>query len=341
MSILVLNDTRVDRHHGCYAVMAAIGALLERNALGPVRYWPAHTEWRGSAEFDAALAAARLVVINGEGTIHHDRPAGRRLLEAGARARDTGVPVALINTGWEANGPDFVAMLDHFDLLAARDSRSAARMAEGGAEVRVVPDLSLWHARANMPQTVAGTRAGIGFTDNVDRFKSLALERLRRACGGETLVIGHGTAGFGGWAGFLREGIGLREDIRHPARLAGLVALRHRLWRAGLPATDAFLARIARLELLVSGRFHACTLALATGTPVIAQSSNTGKIAALFHDAGLDQWRGEVTLDRVSVQEARARRWSEAERAALDAYLAGAVTAAEGLFVDLARLVAR
>ena len=251
------------------------------------------------------------------------------------------MPVALINTGWEANGPDFVAMLAHFDLLAARDSRSAARMAEGGAEVRVVPDLSFWHARAHAPQPESGARAGIGFTDNVDRFKSLALERLRRVCGGETLAIGHGTAGLGGWAGFLREGIGLREDIRHPARLAGLVALRHRLWRAGHPETDAFFSRIARLELLVSGRFHACTLALATGTPVIAQSSNTGKIAALFHDAGLDQWRGEVTLDRAFVQEARARGWSTAERAALDAYLAGAVTAAEGLFADLATLAAR
>ena len=341
MSVLVINDTRVDRHHGCYAVMATIGTMLERYALGPVCYWPAHAEWRDNADFECALAVARLVVINGEGTIHHNRPAGRRLLDAGMRAREAGVPVALINTGWEANGPDFVAMLDNIDLIAARDSRSAEQMAEGGANVRIVPDLSFWYAHNHAPQPVEGTRSGFGFTDNVNRFKALALERLRRACEGETVAICHGTAGFVGLAGFLREGIGMREDIRHPARLVELLALRHRLWRVSHVETDVFLAQLARLELLVSGRFHACTLALATGTPVIAQSSNTGKIAALFHDVGLEQCRGEVILNTASVQQARTHGWSEAERASLDVYLTGAITAVEQLFADLAKLAAR
>ena len=112
MSVLVINDTRVDMHHGCYAVMATIGELLERQALGPSFYWPAHAEWRNNPDFEAVLAKAKLVVINGEGTIHHDRPAGRRLLEAGKKANDVNVPVALINTGWEGNGLDLQAMLD-------------------------------------------------------------------------------------------------------------------------------------------------------------------------------------------------------------------------------------
>jgi hypothetical protein len=340
-SVLVINDTRVDQHNGCSSVMGAIAALLERNGLGPVFYWPAHAELRGVAKFDAALRAAKLVVINGEGTIHHDRSAGRRLLEAGRLARQSGVPVALINAAWEGNGTEFTRMLKHFDLLAARDSRSAMFMAEGGAEVRVVPDLSLWHAQAQAPRPVATARAGIGFTDNVDRFKSLELERLRRACGGETLSIGHGSAGVGGWARFLRAGVAIREDCRSPMRLAALLQLRHRLWRRGSADTGLFMARIASLELLVSGRFHACTLAFANGTPVVAQSSNTGKISALFHDAGLEPWRGNLTLGPAAVQGARARGWSEAERAALAAYLSRALTAAEELFFDLARLAGR
>lgn len=309
--------------------------------LGPLRFWPAHVEWRENADFEAALADARLVVINGEGTIHHDRLAGWILLQAGERARQASVPVALINTGWEANGAEFVKMLNNFDLLAARDSRSATRMAAGGADVRIVPDLSIWHARAHTPQPNAVERAGIGFTDNVDRFKALSLERLRRTCGGETLTIGHSMCGCRGWGGFLRDGIGLREDIRHPMRLARLLVLRHRLWLEAESNSDGFLERISRLDLLVSGRFHACTFAISTGTPVIAQSSNTGKIAALFHDAGLEPWRSDFLLEPEAVEEARDYGWSKAEHEALDTYLATAMNEAEKLFVDLARLASR
>lgn len=339
LPVLVVNDTRVDRHHGCHAVMAAILALLERNGMRAAHFWPAHADWRGDPEFDRALAEVRLVVVNGEGTIHHELPAGRRLLEVGGRARAQGVPVALINAGWEANGPDMVARLVDFDLVAARDSRSAKQMGAGGAEVRVVPDLSFWHSLALVPGPSADhPREGVGFTDNVERLKALELERLRRACWGKTLAISQAAPGCLSGLRFLRGGVSLRQDLRHPTRLAALLRLRRRLWRQTDTNHAAFLHRIAGFELLVSGRFHACTLALAMGTPVIAQSSNTGKIAALFHDAGLAPRRAALPLDTKAVREERARGWSRQERANLDLYLACARTAAETLFEDLSGL---
>lgn len=341
MSVLVVNDTRVDQHHGCYAVMAAIGELLKCNVPGNVHYWPAHAEWRGNSDFDAILAAARLVVINGEGTIHHDRPAGRRLLEVGSYAKAAGIPVALINTGWECNGPDLVAMLDHFDLLAARDSRSAERMALSGAQVRVVPDLSLWHVTNQDSGEAMCPRAGIGFTDNVDRFKALELARLRRACKGMPLSICYSNNRLSSWAQFLRDGVAIRQDPIHPVRLAALLRARHELWRRSSTDTGAFIAQVAHLDLLVSGRFHACTLALANGTPVIAHSSNTGKIAALFHDAGIEEWRSVVNLDPGAVSDACVRGWSASERDNLRGYLASATQATEVLFSDLSDLATR
>jgi len=129
-----MNDTRGDRHHGCQAVMSAICSLMERNGMRATHFWPAHADWRNDSGFDAALGSARLAIINGEGTIHHDRPAGRRLLEAGMKAHAAGVPVALINTGWEANDIQLAEMLTWFNLVAARDSRSARQMRAAGAE---------------------------------------------------------------------------------------------------------------------------------------------------------------------------------------------------------------
>jgi len=339
-----VNDTRVDRHLGCAAVMEAIIALLGRNGLRAVAFWPAHAEWQGDNQFELALNTSRLVIVNGEGTIHHNSLAGRRLLEVGARARAAGVPAAIVNTGWEANGPDLLSLLDDFDLIAARDSRSAEQMRAGGANVRIVPDLSLWFARVRGSAMVAGPdvtqRKGIGVTDNVDRLKALALERLREACVGRTLSIVHGAPGLLGWARFLRMGVALSKDLHHPARTIALLRMRHRLWLQKEPDIGRFLYRLASLELLVSGRFHACTLALATETPMVTQSSNTSKIASLFHDAGLDAWRCELSLNADCVQEARTMGWTTQERENLRAYLNDASRATDVLFADLAKLAA-
>jgi len=316
--------------------MGVIEHLLAAHGMKAVAFWPAHADWRNDPAFDGALAQARLVIVNGEGTVHHDRPAGRCLMEIGAAARARGIPAALINAGWEENGPELTAMLADFALVSARDSQGAAAMGPGPADLRVVPDLSLCSVPA--APRASGPRDGIGFTDNVDRMKSLELDRLRRACGGRVVSIHQG--GDGGYLGFLRDGISMREDLKVPRRALGILRLRHLLWAGRTTDTAAFRDGLARLRLLVSGRFHACTLSLALGTPFVAQASNTGKIAALARDAGLDEWRTSSRLTPDEIARAADRGWSKTEERNRAAYVADARARAETLFADLRRLAA-
>lgn len=338
--VLLMNDTRVDHHHGCSSVMTAITHLIERNGMIVDRYWPANADWRGVEAFENALKRAELVVVNGEGTIHHNRPAGRRLVEVGAAARAAGKPVALINTGWEANSDDLTDCLQNFDLVAARDTKSAIQMRAGSDQVRTVPDLSFYFASmvlSEQPHVDQGSRDGIGFTDNVDRTKAVVLENLRRQSRGQTVsVLQNGTDGY---LRFLRNGLSLREDFKTPAFAASLINLRHRLWGANIDDPVRFLKALSGLKLLVAGRFHACTLAIALGTPFVAQSSNTGKIAALAEDVRLDSWRTSGTLTVEGIREAAARGWSETEVENRKAYQAAAQVKSETLFADLRRLV--
>ena len=312
--------------------MATLGKLLDETGFAVSVSHPAHRDWRADGRFLDALRASRLLIVNGEGTIHHDRPAGRILLEAGAAARAEGVPAALINAGWEGNGPALASLLARFALVSLRDSRSAAEVRDAGIDCRVVPDLSLY--RRETPTEPRG-RDGIGFTDNVERLRAVELDRCRRDAGGEPVSILYGDRGTSGYLRFLRAGVGLREDLAAPGRLAKLVRLRHRLWRAATPDTGAFIDRLARLRLLVSGRFHACTLALGVGTPFVAVASNTGKIAALIEDAGLDDWRLRVPLEAAAIQTAAERGWSGVERRNISDYLARTREAVDGLFRDL------
>lgn len=332
---LLVNDTRSDCHHGCDAVIASIERLMEQHGLEGIAYWPAHKDWNESLEFDDALVRARLVIVNGEGTIHHDRPAGRKLLQIGARAKASGVPTALINTSWEANGPDLLAMLDDFTLVSARDTRSAESMGANGCNVSVVPDLSI----CTPSSKVVAARSGIGVTDNVDRFKALALDRCRRALGADGRTVSIAYPSEMGLGGYLRRGLSLREDLLAPERLIRLIAMRRAQWQVAKgPGLIDFLDRLGRLELLVSGRFHACTLALVSDTPFVAQASNTGKIAAMVCDAGLEPWRADPELNPDVLRQIAARGWSEAEKLARTTYLESAHQAADSLFADLAAL---
>lgn len=332
--VVVVNDTRVDRHHGCSRVMSALETLISRIG-GEVAYrLPAHADWSVDGNFDSQLANSRLMVINGEGTLHHDRPAGKRLLLAAAHARSMGVPVALVNAGWEANGVELTALLDNVDLLAVRDSQSADELHRAGRACRVVPDLSLY-APAAEP---TGVRRGVGYTDSVNPSMSVMLDRSRRERGGVPVAIQYSLPGGAARLWFLREAVS-RGDLRFPLRMARLLRARAAQLRAQVGTTEEFIGRLGALELLVSGRFHACTLSLLAGTPFVAVPSNTGKIAALVRDAGLQAWRAHALLDEKSLASARREGWLPYERESVGDYIASARQGADALFSDIGRLV--
>lgn len=331
----ILNDTRVDLHHGCQRVMHALFRLLTQAGFHISATYPAHGDWSRDAAFLKAAQSSRLVVVNGEGTIHHDRPAGLKLLEVSAWAHAHDIPAVLINTGWEANGPAFAQLAKLFSLVATRDSASADALRAHGVNARVVPDLSLYEGAAPF-QAVRSTHTL--FTDSVDRFKALELDRARWRCGGQTLSIVYAHPGLGGYRRFMRESLA-KADLPHPARVAALMRMRHRLHRNSSASTDQFMNRLATGALLVSGRFHACTLALCAGTPFVSIPSNTGKISAFIKDAGLEPWRERTPLECGALTEARNKNWSRREAAAIAHYLAVARTGAESLFADIRRLV--
>ncbi len=281
-----------------------------------------------------ALDKAQLIIVNGEGTIHHDRPAGRQLLRIGHYAKARGIPATLINTGWESNGPEFYDLLKEFTLIAARDSDSATQIRQGGLLCSIVPDLSLYGRSDLVPSMRSG---GVVFSDSVDRFKAVALERCRRAIGGKTLSIIYPQAGSLGYLKFIREGFAIRDALTPPI-LLDIIRVRHTLWRSSCSNISPFFESLSRAELLVSGRFHACTLALTTGTPFVAIPSNTAKIASLIADAGLERWRADTELMPEAINQARSKGWSHSERTAIEDYLEAANESAETLFRDLAKL---
>lgn len=329
ITAVLINDTRADRHHGCTSVMDAIEQLSAASSIEMLATNPVHLDWRTNTAFRSAFDRADLVIVNGEGTVHSGKPEGRALLAAGDAARAAGKRSAIINFSWHGNDVDMERQLASFDLVAVRESRSFASVAEIRSDCRLVPDLSLYGPRPKRRE-----RSGVGFGDSVMAHVTDALIRKSGELNARAMPIRFAGAGVGGKARFARSFVS-RDALRHPHE--GAAAARRLAWHSGAttPDLDEYLNRLSHLDLLVTGRFHGVTLALRALTPVLAVASNTPKIEGTMADAGLEPWRlvDPSRLDRALIEKASA--WTADERRNVEQYLSLANSEAERLFCDL------
>lgn len=329
MRVVLLNDTRVAEHHGGTAVVEAILRLGAEAGMSVIAAVPTNRDWRDDPAARAAIDEADLILVNGEGTIHHDAERGRMLLTAGAYARARGKKAALINATWQANGGALAALARDFDLVSVREGASAAELRAAGVDCRVTPDLALlWDGGP------ASRRAGVTYTDNVVAHSALGLYRQGWRLKGEPLSL------FYGRRSPLRSARKYLSASRPLTPAAVALALRGARadWAAQVSSRAALTARLAGSRLVITGRFHIVIFCLATGTPFLAAPSNTHKIEATVADAGLGAWR-MTPPDRIDAALIeRACEWRDDEPARLDAFVDGGRASMRRLFADLRAL---
>jgi len=129
--VVFVNDTSLRTpHFGCQLVGQTFREQFSRAGLDLVASLPGdfsrHPDWK------ACLARADLVIINGEGSIHHGR--FQELINLAAQ-----YPCALVNCVYQKNPEN--ENLKKFKYISARESMSAAAIRAHGAEVEVVPDV--------------------------------------------------------------------------------------------------------------------------------------------------------------------------------------------------------
>ncbi len=331
---VILNDTTASHHHGCARVMRVLRDGLAAAGIIEIAASPVRHDWRADVRLMEAIARAGLVVINGEGTLHHGRPAGLALLKVVEAVAPQGTPVALVNALWQDNPSEWGPLAARLALIRARDSRSAEALTKAtGRPVAAMPDLSLCAGAAHP----AEPGRGIVFGDAV----RLSTRRvLARAA--------------------LRHRGALYLPIKAPPRLVSLPRpLLATALRAGFSLYNGIVAphpaptRLAASEaeyldilgahaLHVTGRFHGVALSLVAGVPFLAVASNSWKIEALVADAGLDPARVVAPEALAATLKARPHAadwaWSPAEHAAVAGVLERGRRQAAQLFSELRAL---
>lgn len=300
--VLLLNDTDENGNHfGCQQVMRTIRTELAKRGLTELESILVGTDWRRDQSARALIDAADLVVINGEGTLHHAKRKAKWLLDAGVRAKGRGAKVALVNALWQSNPRSWAELAAGFDVLWCRDSRSAASLAaDTGREVICTGDLSMLHVAPNLDRVRSGKMASCSVYHNVtDHLASLA-EQIGAEFVPVTKEIRPPSHQWRGLKRLWRTMTARREAARfiqrHPeTRLVGSV--------------DSYLEELLSHELLITGRFHGVCLAILTQTPFLAVSSNSWKIETLLSDIGLDDARVQ-SLTRITSELVNSRDWS-------------------------------
>jgi hypothetical protein len=100
---------------------------------------------------------ADLIVVNGEGSLHHGRR--RDLLEWPSK-----YPSVFINAVYDSNPPD--DRMNEFLFVAVRESRSAELLRSQGVPCSVIPDIVITH-NALVGKERHSRPAGVAITDNV------------------------------------------------------------------------------------------------------------------------------------------------------------------------------
>ncbi|MEM9761193.1 MAG: polysaccharide pyruvyl transferase family protein [Pseudomonadota bacterium] len=259
MKILLANDTGTKAHIGCQAVSDAHARLLGRaghrvvhrcfvNELRSFARDSLERTVRALERSDALmdrLDAADAVVVNGEGTLHHDN--GIEWLALLALAQRRGKATLLVNALYQEMSVD-TAVLAKLDAFFVRDPRSAAYVAGIGISCRVAPDSIVAAGFHDTPRIDFG--GGLVVTDWVKK---------RDPDVGAALIA-----------------LMMEQPADAPA---GFYPLHDGTARA---AWSRARADVATAKGVVTGRYHGLYLALLAGVPAVPMASNSWKVDAFL-----------------------------------------------------------
>lgn len=214
------------------------------------------------------LAACDHVVINGEGTMHHDRPGAFALLGWAHAAKRLGKHVALVNCTIESFGPAFWDLLrPAVDYLAVREPNSYRYVQPHFPNVQQAADAIFGSRSARSDPPPHHSRAG--YSPGVLSYEGIVSPESVRA----HLENLHQT---------FDEVVFFTAEVEDQPFEPLAAELGCQVKPLGALTSENAIEQMQRLSILVSGRYHLCIFALLAETPFVPLQSNTWKMDGLL-----------------------------------------------------------
>lgn len=311
VTILLLNDTRLDPNPGCQATVRGLidqlarltdlpiqtrplgdgyqyfSPLVERRKAHTPTAWDiAVTQRLGDGDFRAAIERADLVVANLEGTFHHHTVGALALGGALAAAHRLNRRVWAVNGSVEAIEPWLLeSALSPCEIVAVREPCSHRWLNAQGLSSRLSTDCAFLSDAFVSRASHATSRTAL-YTPGV-------LARLPGPRSEPALAIRDMQAlaarGF--------TPIYFQVDAEE-APIADLV--RQSGWdvrRAADTPLEQFASLLRSVDLVVSGRYHVLIFGAMVGVPIVAKPSNTWKVEGVMELFGRPDAIADDTSD--------------------------------------------
>ncbi len=334
---VILNDTSFDFHHGCETVMMNIIRLLRENNIETINTNPVGINWKDNKEFLYSLANADIVIINGEGSLHHNSKRVQELLPIGKYVKDNiGIPVVLINATYQENGKKMAEYMKYFNFIFVRETMSQVDLEQYGIVSEVVPDITFYSKYDLSKKSVTNM---VGVTDSVcsdvsDHLYEFTMQNNYIYLPTLTVPKFRGLHVYTLLKGFKFY---VKKYIKTLFSKLGYSLDTYYLGMNYYTNDyDEYIQKIADLKFIYIGRYHALCFALKTETPFIAIKSNTHKIESMLEDIGIDSSR---ILDNGSIMKKDLQPFSKIELNNIRKYTTLAPERIELMFQKISQLV--
>jgi polysaccharide pyruvyl transferase WcaK-like protein len=241
------------------------------------------------------LLMADLIIINGEGTIHHNSLNGDRLADAVEYFKNIGKKVAILNSVFEANNEVLYSKIGKADWIFVRETLSKIELDRYEIKSKVVPDLVFnqidifqkYETRKNKKKIIVNDSVVASYSEEILRLSKKIDKSYRiklRITYLENLEIKRIKSNF------LKRTIRLILDVS-PRRLLSMLKSNPRILNKQnftiLEMPD-LVGKISNSDFIITGRFHMVCFAIMNEIPFLALPSNTHKTFGMLKDIGLE-----------------------------------------------------
>lgn len=292
-SALLLNDTSLAGNHGSQVAVDQLIRLAGQSAITVAERHPIDVELE-----KLATDGLDLVIVNGEGSLHHSKKAAKAIARIPAWTADKGLPAFLVNSIYQGNDAAIGKGVSGYQQIYVRDNQSFQELEGEGIKPEAVVDLSLTWAPGH---ALAPDRKTIIVTDSTVKTTNAALFALSGSLSNGVFVPfrsrppvvpdhpGQNTANLS------------RYRMRKITSRFQTKALSRARYANILPTLDEFTRVLCNTAcLIVAGRYHGVCIALDLEIPFVAVPSNSFKVEALLEEIGMENRLISGNIARIS-----------------------------------------
>jgi len=309
MRVAIINDTRTTHHYGCMLVMENLCRLLRESGATIEWTWPVSVDWRNHKRRIKAMPDVDAIIINGEGTIHHnfERRFSQALIDFVVfSSEELKRPCYVLNATLHANNDEAYNALSFARAIYVRDKGSLTELQNQGKLAGCyVPDLTFAANKAHSNDL--DKRGDLLVVDSAVKNDNSLLSKFAQTHGLDfrSMVVARPSN-----ARFLRSP---RPWVKNVIRW--LKTDRHISIQP-----SSYIADLNCYRGVITGRYHTVTMCLKNRIPFLTLESNTPKIRYLLGDVLGDTSRSVSAEDLSNVTSSGVKPYSPAELEAISAF---------------------